>query len=693
MKRRPPDERFQAARGAVYSLIAVCLLTVPTTAVAGGTSEPPRAVLIIDESDPGSGAPTVFSTTLRTTLNQARPRVGVYGETLDLRRFAEPKQKELLRRYLQAKYQDISFGAIAAVGLSALKVVKSWRQELWPNVPVVFAAIDELSASRLTLDPGMTGLVMHRTIDSMVAAARMLVPNLQGLAVLGGTLERDSYRRQYIDEMPRLTNELQVSNLTGLPLAEQVHRAAAFPPKTAILYLSLFVDDAGTTYSAWDSLAAIAKVANRPIVVDVDSLIGAGATGGYVLNNVSYGRQTARLVLQILDDANVASSPVAIAEFTMPVFDWRQLRRWNISEAALPEGSEIRFRELAGWQQYWKQILVALIVVLIQSAIISALQFERHRRQVAEQLARNRRAEVMRLNQVASVAAMSSSIAHELKQPLGVILANAEAAQLLLSADSPDISQALEAITDIVVADQRADEIITHLRQLMKKKSEIEYKVFDVNDVVESACRILSFDANKKSILVERSSVPRPLNIRADPIHIRQVLLNLGANAIDAMTSCPRDKRRLVIRTAPVGQSEVMVSVLDTGTGLAEKCIGSLFEPFVTTKDQGTGLGLAISRTIIETYGGRIWAENRPQGGAAFRFTLDLARPTCSSPFPYTNRSINGRYWLFAVAGSCGTSRPHREFISYRSSAIRGQRHRSIPLCPPASRNQWLSPA
>jgi C4-dicarboxylate-specific signal transduction histidine kinase len=272
------------------------------------------------------------------------------------------------------------------------------------------------------------------------------------------------------------------------------------------------------------------------------------------------------------------------------------------------------------------QILVPLSALLIQSAIIWGLLIERHRRQAAEQLSRDRLAEIVRLNRVATMEAMSSSIAHELKQPLGAILNNAEAAQVLLNANPPDISQIREIIADILTADRRADEIITHLRQLMKKKPEIEFKVFDLNEVAESARGILSSDAKRKRVLLETDLAAQPLPLRADPIHIRQVLLNLGVNAIDAMMSYPPDKRRLVIRTAPVGQSDVMVSVLDSGPGLPEDRAQSVFDPFVTTKDQGTGLGLSIARTIIETYGGKIWAENRPDGGAAFRFVLGLAR-------------------------------------------------------------------
>jgi hypothetical protein len=130
--------------------------------VAAAAEPQSRAVLIIDESDPSSGAPTIFSSTLRATLNDFTPLVAVYGETLDVSRFAEPRQGDILRGYLQEKYRDLRFGVIVAVGLSAFDLVKKWRSELWPGVPLVFAAIDEMSAARLTLDPDVTGVVMHR---------------------------------------------------------------------------------------------------------------------------------------------------------------------------------------------------------------------------------------------------------------------------------------------------------------------------------------------------------------------------------------------------------------------------------------------------------------------------------------------------------------------------------------------------
>ena len=108
-------------------------------------------------------------------------------------------------------------------------------------------------------------------------------------------------------------------------------------------------------------------------------------------------------------------------------------------------------------------------------------------------------------------------------------------------------------------------------------------------------------------------------------MHLQQVVLNLAWNGLDAMLKSVPGKRRMVLQTAKVGESTVEVSVTDSGTGIPSDKLSDIFETFYTTKQQGTGLGLSIARTIIESYGGKIWAENGPEGGAVFRFTLPLA--------------------------------------------------------------------
>ena len=615
--------RCTARLHAVPLLMIVALSAGSQLAISAATEPLPRAVLIIDESDPGKGGPTTFSATLRATLDNFTPHVAVYGESIDLSRFDGPRQDEILRRYLQERYRDVPFGVIAAVGASALERVQSWRSELWPGVPVVFAAIDEYSAARIKVDPGITGLIMRRTIDSMVATARVLIPGLKGVAVVGGPLQLDAYRRQYVQELPGLATELELTDLTGLPLAEQAARAATLPDGIAILYTGLFVDKEGTRYSSPDALATIAKVANRPIAIDVETLIGTGAAGGFVLNNVTYGQAVARLALRILDGVDVTTIPVAVGDFTKPVFDWRQLIRWQIDEATLPEGSEIRFREATAWEQYRTQILIALAAFLLQSAIISGLLLERHRRHAAELESRGRLAQVMQMNRGAGLSAISSSIAHELNQPLGAILSNAQAAEILLRQTPPDLDLIGTILADICKSDQRAGEVITHLRDLLRKNDR-EPEVVNLNDVIMLAVEILAPEAKARGVTLTVNLDPHRFPMRVNPVHLQQVLLNLVLNGMDASAGRSPSDRRVTIRTSVVNNAMLKISIADSGSGIPADKLQQIFEPFFTTKEKGTGLGLAIARTIIERSGGEISAENRPNGGAVFRFSLPL---------------------------------------------------------------------
>ena len=179
--------------------------------------------------------------------------------------------------------------------------------------------------------------------------------------------------------------------------------------------------------------------------------------------------------------------PITAGDFNRPVFDWRQLQRWDISEASLPAGSEVRFRLQTMWEQYRWQMIAILLAVLVQAAVIGWLLFERYRRRRAKPNRAAACCEVIHLNRTAAAGALSASIAHELNQPLGAILSNAEAAEILLAANPPDLDQVREILGDIRQADQRAADIIQHLRNLLKKKSDIELQEFDLNDAIAGA--------------------------------------------------------------------------------------------------------------------------------------------------------------------------------------------------------------
>ena len=135
-----------------------------------------------------------------------------------------------------------------------------------------------------------------------------------------------------------------------------------------------------------------------------------------------------------------------------------------------------------------------------------------------------------------------------------------------------------------------------------------------------------------RNVTLRANGAQRPLPVRADRIHLQQVILILVTNAMDALADTAPDARRITVQTALVGESSVEVSVSDSGTGIPEHVLSQVFDTFYTTKKQGTGLGLSIARTIVETYGGKIWAENKAGCGAVFRFTLPRSKEEARGP-------------------------------------------------------------
>jgi len=161
-------------------------------------------------------------------------------------------------------------------------------------------------------------------------------------------------------------------------------RVATLPDNTAVLYTAIFVDGAGVVYTPQSALLAVAEATNRPIVIDVESQLGYGGAGGFIESLDSRAQESARLAVRILDGESASQIPVAKVNVTRPIFDWRQLQRWGISEARLPPDSDIRFREFSLWEQYRWRMIAILAVILVQAALITRFLFERHARKRAQ---------------------------------------------------------------------------------------------------------------------------------------------------------------------------------------------------------------------------------------------------------------------------------------------------------------------
>jgi signal transduction histidine kinase len=228
------------------------------------------------------------------------------------------------------------------------------------------------------------------------------------------------------------------------------------------------------------------------------------------------------------------------------------------------------------------------------------------------------------LARVAMLGELSGALAHELQQPLTAILCNANAAQLLSGKDNLNVEELREILQEIVSDDKNAGQIIQRLRALLLR-GETQFQHLELSDLLSDVLALARGTLKERNVQVN-SRVDEDLpEVQGDRVELQQVLLNLLLNASESMSGNPaRDRRIEVVVTVADDEGAVRVSVLDCGKGIAADQLERVFDPFFTTKDGGMGLGLAISHSIVAAHGGRLWATNRPDRGAAFHFTLPI---------------------------------------------------------------------
>jgi signal transduction histidine kinase len=232
------------------------------------------------------------------------------------------------------------------------------------------------------------------------------------------------------------------------------------------------------------------------------------------------------------------------------------------------------------------------------------------------------REELAHLSRVATLSVLSSSLAHELSQPLCSILSNAQAGGRFMAQDAPDLDELRAIFEDIVSENLRAVGIIERMRTMLRR-GRVALQPVNVNESLEELLRLTRSDLIARGVSVSNLTAGELPLAMTDRVQLQQVLLNLIVNACDAMQSIAPKDRKLTLTTS-IAQTEIHIGVLDCGTGLPDD-VEALFQPFHTTKDEGLGMGLSICRTLVTSHGGRLWAERRVEGGAAFYVALPLA--------------------------------------------------------------------
>ncbi len=624
LRQKAAPFRFFCARTFIAALVVTLLLA--TLCQSQAADPEPKRVLMLHSFGPRFKPWSDYEQSIRSEISrQWHKPVDFLDQSLVNARLDDEKSEVLFAEYLRALYTGRPVDLIVAIGAPAAAFVQRYRQWLFPVTPMIFTAVEQRRVQYEKLTENDTVVAVAHDFPAAFDNILRVLPLTKTIAVVNGTSPNETF---WLEEMRRelapLTGRVELKWYNEKSFEEILIHAARLPPHSAIFWHLMNVDAAGVAHEANDALNKLANSANAPIFSYDSSFFGEAIVGGPMHSVHKLGEITAAVAVRILNGEKAGDIKTPPGGFAAPIFDWRQMRRWGIAESSLPAGSTVYFREPTLWERYSWQIALITTVLLLQAGLIAALLHQHRRRQFAEVQSRQRMAELAHVNRYSTAGELTASISHEINQPLGAILVNAETADAILQSSSPDIAELRDIVKDILRDDRRASEVILRLRSLLKK-APFELKNFDLNDVVRETLGFLSSLAVGRKVELDSVITPNALPILGDRIQLQQVILNLVVNGIDAMRDTPSENRMISIRTSRI-ENFAQLSVSDRGSGIPEDKLKEVFEPFFTSKAEGMGMGLSIARTIIEAHHGLISANNRDHGGATFRIELPLVR-------------------------------------------------------------------
>jgi signal transduction histidine kinase len=342
------------------------------------------------------------------------------------------------------------------------------------------------------------------------------------------------------------------------------------------------------------------------------------------LSFLSPGTNRYRYMLEGLDDTwhEVGSGERLATYTTLPSREYTFRVQGATSRGPWSEpGVRLRIDILPAWWNSWwfRATYIAVLLLILVTIYIYHQQQKKREAEHAEKLRRTQ-TELAQINRVSTMDELTASLAHEIKQPIGAAVTNAEACLRLLDRDQPDLPEAREAALEMARDARRAADIIEHVRSLFRKGSSPQ-EIVDVNEVIREMVVMLQKEASRHSVTMRTDLSEGLPRVMADRVQLQQALMNLMLNGLEAMGDTTGE---LSIKSQLGEGDQVLISVSDTGAGLPTENADEIFNAFFTTKTQGTGLGLAITRSIVESHGGRIWASANSGPGATFQFTLPL---------------------------------------------------------------------
>lgn len=560
---------------------ALLLLAFALGAEAAG----PKRVLVIHSFGRDFAPYDTITSVFRTDLARRSVEPVTFIETnLDYRRSADDKEERSFVEYLSARFGDAPPDAVVTVGPPAARFYLRHRASLFPEAPLVMGALDERAVPKAGVRPDDEIVAGKLDLPGLVDNILQLLPGTETVAVVIGASELERFWLAELQrELAPFASRVRFEWLTDLSLPQMLERVARLPPHSAVLYGLLIVDAAGVPHERQDGLASLHAVANAPIFGIYENELGKGVVGGPYSSQRLRGEHIANATLRALGAYSGSQPRLDVVGFEPPVYDWRELERWNIDRRRLPPGSEVRFKPPSIWEEHRVAVVATTTALVLQAGLIAALLAQRARRRRAE-----REAEGLAGRLVTAHEDERRRLARELHDDVTQRLAG-----LAIEAARLDGGARGTADADVVRSVREG------LVELSEDVHALSYRLHP--SVIEDLGLIEAL-----RIECDRVAQQGRLDVSFDA---RDVPRRLRADAALCLFRVAQEALRNVERHARARNVDVSVAREDGGIALAVRDNGAGFDT-ATRVGERASLGLASMRERVRLLGGRLDIES-----------------------------------------------------------------------------------
>ena len=434
---------------------------------------------------------------------------------------------------------------IVSIGGPAAVYARKHRQYLFPNAPLLLASVDQRWLGDAPLGEKETAVAIATDYPGVIDGILQLLPQTrQVVMVIGSGQIGQFWHRELDGAFRRFHDRVTFVWLDDLSLQETLRRCANLPDNSAIFYLTFGTDATGAAYADDRVFAELHARANAPLFAALSPYLGAGIVGGSLMSVDQLARRSADTAIRLLNGAAPANVKLPPQLRGLPIFDWRELERWGIPERRLPPGSVVRYRAPSLWSAYKGTVLSAVGVLAVQSLLIVGLLHQRRARRRAELASRKNLALAADASRRQMMSALANSVAHELSQPLSSIIHNAQALQMMVTANRATSDTIGPILSDIRTQGVQAAQIMDRHRTMLRSH-ELDMKPIDLHVVIKDSLVLIDHDMRARQIEAIVNLSPNPCVISGDQVLLAQVLVNLVINAMDAMAETPKSGRRM----------------------------------------------------------------------------------------------------------------------------------------------------